>query len=58
MKPASPTPTAIRISSSWAKLAAAPQTIVAADHRKVAAAMMFTRLRRSASRANGMPSTE
>jgi hypothetical protein len=58
MNPASPTPTAIRMISSCAKLAAAPQTIVAADHSKVAAAMIFTRLRRSASRANGMPSTE
>ena len=50
-----PTPT--RIASITAKLGATPQSAVNADHSVMQIAMMLTRLKRSASRAIGTPST-
>ncbi len=56
-QPASPTPTPVRARASWTKLWARPHTAVMADQTAMQAVISSTRLRRSASRARGTPST-
>ena len=54
----SPMPTPIRASASVATLCAMPQSTVIALQNASATATMLRRLRRSAARAMGMPSSE
>lgn len=57
LHPASPTPTPMRYSSSWPKLAAVPHSMVMADQAAMHTDMMDTRSYRSHRRAMGTPIT-